>query len=115
MGAAVADPLSARISTASGSHTTHYDEKGNRVDTTGPTPFERLTDAQIDAMAETLWDFEWNGDPNDPDCFKQLYKDAGAPARRNYRTWARAIYLASLTGKPEHGWFRSFDPDTRDD
>lgn len=73
--------------------------------TSGLSAYERLTETQVDAMARTLWDFAWNPDPNDPDFGKHEWKDAGKPAHRNYRQWARAIFLAAETGQPVHAWF----------
>jgi len=59
-------------------------------------------------MAETLWDFAWNPDPNDPGFFEKLYRDAGASAKRYYREWARAIYLAAERGEAQHVYNRDF-------
>ena len=84
---------------------TQRDASDSRKYLSGYTAYERLTDAQIEAMAETLWDFAWNSDPNDPYFMKKMWADAGGPARRNYRTWARAVFLAAQTGTPQHGWY----------
>lgn len=74
----------------------------------GWTPFELLRLSQVDAAAETLWNFAWNDDPNDPDCFKKVYADATKDAKDHYREWARAILLAAETSKPQHTWDRDF-------
>lgn len=67
-----------------------------------PTVF---TQEQIEAAAESLYDFAWNSDPNDPRCFKQLYGDAGKPAKDHYREWAMCILEAGREGSPRHGFF----------
>lgn len=72
----------------------------------GPTPFERLTRAQIDAAAETLWEFAWHSDPNSPR--GEEWANASKVARDNYREWARAVLLAGETGKVMHTWYQSF-------
>ena len=74
----------------------------------GYTATELLTPGQIDAMAETLWDFTWNHDPNDPHFGEQRWEDAGGPAKRHYREWARAVYLAAERREAQHVWNRDF-------
>jgi hypothetical protein len=61
-----------------------------------------VNDARIEAAAETLYDFAWNSDPNDPTCGRQSFADAGKPAKEHYREWARVILTAGETGEPQH-------------
>lgn len=74
----------------------------------GSTAFERLTQRQIDAAATTLYDYAWNGDPNDPWFFKKTFEDASKVAKDHHREWARAILLAGETGEAQHTWARDF-------
>lgn len=83
----------------------------------GYTWLERRTQKQINAAAETLWDFAWNSDPNDPPpAWTKFFKGAGHVAQEHYREWARAILAAAETGDPQHAWFKSsHERHTKDD